>query len=401
MIGARYLLDLSEAETAEALELPTGTVKSRTSRALGRLRVALAELDGGRAMADASLPLPDGDLEAALRGLAPAVAWPTADRGPGRPTSRRPSVRGSRRVARRRAPATGRRPVGGAARAGPGGRHAGRWCSRWSRSWRSPRSPARSGSGCRPADHPRRGPPVEPAAEPRPSRSPRRARPAASMGLGEPRRSWPSSTTAPASTCDGRPIPSVGPPDAAYIDDAKGGQVTLVWAARPELPATLEPGVGLLLSQFRGTVDDGFFNKAIDGGTTVEPVPVGGRAGYWLSGDPHVFFWEGPDGFVDDTRRWVGDTLLWSDGDDHVPARDVPRSRRGDPPGRNAGLRADRRTFRQQSNANQHNALRRRWSSSTRSRIASGSRARCHGHSRRPAASLSSSGAAARAALTA
>ncbi len=46
VIGARYLLELSEAETAEALDLPTGTVKSRTSRALGRLRVALAELDG-------------------------------------------------------------------------------------------------------------------------------------------------------------------------------------------------------------------------------------------------------------------------------------------------------------------------------------------------------------------
>ena len=29
--------------------------------------------------------LPDGDLEAALRGLAPAVDWPSADRGPGQP----------------------------------------------------------------------------------------------------------------------------------------------------------------------------------------------------------------------------------------------------------------------------------------------------------------------------
>jgi RNA polymerase sigma-70 factor, ECF subfamily len=46
VIGARYLLELSEAETAAALDLPTGTVKSRTSRALGRLRVALTELDG-------------------------------------------------------------------------------------------------------------------------------------------------------------------------------------------------------------------------------------------------------------------------------------------------------------------------------------------------------------------
>jgi len=42
ILGARYLLDLTEAETAETLGLPRGTVKSRTSRALGRLREALA-----------------------------------------------------------------------------------------------------------------------------------------------------------------------------------------------------------------------------------------------------------------------------------------------------------------------------------------------------------------------
>ena len=41
ILGARFLLDLSEAETAEALGLPRGTVKSRTSRSLARLREAL------------------------------------------------------------------------------------------------------------------------------------------------------------------------------------------------------------------------------------------------------------------------------------------------------------------------------------------------------------------------
>jgi RNA polymerase sigma factor (sigma-70 family) len=46
VIGARYLLDLSETETAETLGLPTGTVKSRTSRALGRLRAVLTDLEG-------------------------------------------------------------------------------------------------------------------------------------------------------------------------------------------------------------------------------------------------------------------------------------------------------------------------------------------------------------------
>jgi RNA polymerase sigma-70 factor, ECF subfamily len=47
VIGARYFLGLSEAEIVEALQIPAGTVKSRTSRALERLRTALAELDRG------------------------------------------------------------------------------------------------------------------------------------------------------------------------------------------------------------------------------------------------------------------------------------------------------------------------------------------------------------------
>ena len=38
VLACRYLLDLSEAETAAALELRPGTVKSRTARALERLR---------------------------------------------------------------------------------------------------------------------------------------------------------------------------------------------------------------------------------------------------------------------------------------------------------------------------------------------------------------------------
>ncbi|MGZ5290979.1 MAG: RNA polymerase sigma factor [Actinomycetota bacterium] len=41
VIGYRYLLDLSEAETAAALGVRPGTVKSRLSRALAHLREAL------------------------------------------------------------------------------------------------------------------------------------------------------------------------------------------------------------------------------------------------------------------------------------------------------------------------------------------------------------------------
>jgi RNA polymerase sigma-70 factor (ECF subfamily) len=43
VLSCRYLLDLSEEETAAALGVRRGTVKSRTSRALGRLRAQLGD----------------------------------------------------------------------------------------------------------------------------------------------------------------------------------------------------------------------------------------------------------------------------------------------------------------------------------------------------------------------
>ena len=48
VIAVRYFLDLSEAEAAETLGIPRGTVKSRLSRALGRLRERLATEEAGR-----------------------------------------------------------------------------------------------------------------------------------------------------------------------------------------------------------------------------------------------------------------------------------------------------------------------------------------------------------------
>jgi RNA polymerase sigma factor (sigma-70 family) len=48
VLGCRFVAGLSEHETAEVLGVPVGTVKSRTSRALARLRTGL-DREGGNA----------------------------------------------------------------------------------------------------------------------------------------------------------------------------------------------------------------------------------------------------------------------------------------------------------------------------------------------------------------
>jgi len=107
----------------------------------------------------------------------------------------------------------------------------------------------------------------------------------------------------------------LGRPDSVWIDPAKGDQVAYVWKASSDLPQTLEPGVGLVLMRFDGQNEEGFYDKAINSGTTLERVKVGGHDGYWISGDPHFFFYTTADGrFVEDPRRWVGAALIWTDG---------------------------------------------------------------------------------------
>ena len=46
VIGLRWFMELGESEIASVLGRPRGTVKSRLSRAMDRLRVALARLEG-------------------------------------------------------------------------------------------------------------------------------------------------------------------------------------------------------------------------------------------------------------------------------------------------------------------------------------------------------------------
>jgi hypothetical protein len=108
---------------------------------------------------------------------------------------------------------------------------------------------------------------------------------------------------------------SLGQPDEVYVEPApdapSGGEVTLVYAARPGIPAAGETGVGVLITEARGAVNSQFFGKMIGPGTTIEPVTVAGRSGYWVSGAPHVVVFVDSTGAVRfETLRLATNTLL-------------------------------------------------------------------------------------------
>ena len=107
-------------------------------------------------------------------------------------------------------------------------------------------------------------------------------------------------------------VPGRAEPDGVYLEVLRGAElVTAVWRAGPDLPP-LRPGsdVGLLITQFRATLDDDLLEKVIREGTTVEVVQVGEHRGYWISGADHVVWFRRPDGdVVENPIRLVGDTL--------------------------------------------------------------------------------------------
>ncbi len=107
--------------------------------------------------------------------------------------------------------------------------------------------------------------------------------------------------------------PGVGTPATVWLLE---GRLSFVWSATPTLPELAEPGVGLILSEFRGSLDSGYFQKIISQGTTITTVSVDGEPAYWISGTAHEIVYVGADGQAAfDSRRSVGDTLLWTRDD--------------------------------------------------------------------------------------
>ena len=107
-------------------------------------------------------------------------------------------------------------------------------------------------------------------------------------------------------------LPGLEAPDEVYLNTAPaGGLVSLLYEPRPGLPAARDTGIGLLLTQFRGTAEP-FIQKGLPAGARLEPVSVGGARGYWIEGAPHVLIYRDERGAVHEERaRLAGNTLLW------------------------------------------------------------------------------------------
>lgn len=132
------------------------------------------------------------------------------------------------------------------------------------------------------------------------------------LGLGTP--------IAIGDAADAAGIPLRLPPDPPFGDPVSAwdldGRVSLLWPAAPDLPPLREQGIGLILGQFRGSIDPGYFGKVVGSGTVIDAANVGGATGWWITGEPHELVFVNPSGEpVFDSHRIVGDTLIWAVGD--------------------------------------------------------------------------------------
>ena len=108
----------------------------------------------------------------------------------------------------------------------------------------------------------------------------------------------------------------LGPPDEIYLrTDLAVDEVTLVYRARPGLPAAAATGEGLLIGEFQAGIDNQLIEKKVGSqATVIEPVNVNGQPGYWIEG-AHEVYLIGPDGVqLADTVRLAGNVLLWEKG---------------------------------------------------------------------------------------
>lgn len=122
---------------------------------------------------------------------------------------------------------------------------------------------------------------------------------------------------------------ALGTPDEVRVSvSAQAAQAFLVYGPRPDLPASAQTGIGLLVTEVKGSFDQAFLGKLIGPGTKVDQLAIEGSSAVWIEG-LHQFFYRAPSGsVVTDTTRLSGNVLVWNKGDLLVRIEaDIPRDR--------------------------------------------------------------------------
>jgi hypothetical protein len=112
---------------------------------------------------------------------------------------------------------------------------------------------------------------------------------------------------------------SLGQPDEVYLQPASDGppegEVTLVYSSRPGIPVSGQTGVSVLITEVRGATDKMYFMKMLGRDVTFDEVQVNGHPGFWIAGQPHVFYFLDAKGnFRQETMRLATNTLIFDNG---------------------------------------------------------------------------------------
>src|SRR5258708_5377555 len=109
----------------------------------------------------------------------------------------------------------------------------------------------------------------------------------------------------------------LGTPDAVYVRAVTGSTaVSFAYGQRPGIPLSAQLGLSALVTEFGGSLEPAILGKVVPQGTKLELLTVNGGRGAWMEGQPHEVFYTstGGQGFVQDSLRLAGNTLIWEQG---------------------------------------------------------------------------------------
>jgi hypothetical protein len=103
----------------------------------------------------------------------------------------------------------------------------------------------------------------------------------------------------------------LGEPDGVYVRGGlPGGELSLTYLARPDLPRARTTRLGAVISEFRGDLSPEYLGKVVGSATSTERLRLDGHSALWIEGAPHFFFYRRGSRYVESTLRLAQNVLL-------------------------------------------------------------------------------------------